>query len=97
MEAAHKVVVPPHRTTLQKLKGRLKETFFPDDPLRQFKGQPWKTKLVLAAKYFFPLLQWGPNYSLTLFKSDIVSGLTIASLAIPQVTFYFSIAFLFIK
>ena len=81
----HKVVPPPHRSTFQKFKTRLKETFFPDDPLRQFKGQPPKRKWILGAQYVFPILQWGPNYSLKLFKSDIVSGLTIASLAIPQV------------
>jgi len=82
----HQVVPPPHKSTLHKLKARLKETFFPDDPLRQFKGQPLKTKLALGAQYLFPILQWGPKYSLKLFKSDLVSGLTIASLAIPQVS-----------
>jgi sulfate transporter 3 len=81
----HQVVPPPHKSTLHKLKIRLKETFFPDDPLRQFKGKSLKTKMILGAKYFFPILQWGSNYSFKLFKSDFISGLTIASLAIPQV------------
>jgi sulfate transporter 3 len=81
----HQVVPPPHKSTLHKLKVRLKETFFPDDPLRQFKGKSLKTKIILGAKYFFPILQWGSNYSFKLFKSDLISGLTIASLAIPQV------------
>ncbi|WJZ80497.1 hypothetical protein VitviT2T_000413 [Vitis vinifera] len=88
----HKVVPPPHRSTFQKFKTRLKETFFPDDPLRQFKGQPPKRKWILGAQYVFPILQWGPNYSLKLFKSDIVSGLTIASLAIPQGISYAKLA-----
>ncbi|XVE85416.1 hypothetical protein DITRI_Ditri17bG0089500 [Diplodiscus trichospermus] len=88
----HKVVLPPHKTTIQKLKTRLKETFFPDDPLRQFKGQPTTKKWILAAQYIFPILQWGPNYSLKLFKSDVVSGLTIASLAIPQGISYAKLA-----
>ncbi|XP_075082927.1 putative sulfate transporter 3.3 isoform X2 [Nicotiana tabacum] len=88
----HKVAPPPHKTTLQKLKTRLKETFFPDDPLRQFKGQPLKKKLILGAQYVFPILEWGPNYSLKLLKSDIVSGLTIASLAIPQGISYAKLA-----
>ncbi|XP_028776625.1 probable sulfate transporter 3.3 [Neltuma alba] len=92
MEETHKVVVPPRRTTLEKLSAKLKEMFFPDDPLRQFKGQPLKNKLVLAAQYFFPILQWGPNYNLSLLKSDIVSGLTIASLAIPQGISYAKLA-----
>ncbi|CAL5430691.1 unnamed protein product [Camellia sinensis] len=88
----HKVVPPPHRSTLKKLKARLKETFFPDDPLRQFKGQPLKQKFILGAQYIFPILEWGPNYSFKLLKSDIVSGLTIASLAIPQGISYAKLA-----
>ncbi|KAJ6721264.1 hypothetical protein OIU85_024361 [Salix viminalis] len=88
----HQVAPPPHRSTIQKLKSRLKETFFPDDPLRQFKGQPLEKKWMLAAQYIFPILQWGPNYSFKLFKSDFVSGLTIASLAIPQGISYAKLA-----
>ncbi|KAL0463474.1 UNVERIFIED_CONTAM: putative sulfate transporter 3.3 [Sesamum latifolium] len=88
----HRVAPPPHRSTLQKLRTRLKETFFPDDPLRQFKGQSWKVKSILGAQYIFPILEWGPKYSLKLLKSDIVSGLTIASLAIPQGISYAKLA-----
>ncbi|KAK4409704.1 putative sulfate transporter 3.3 [Sesamum angolense] len=88
----HRVAPPPHRSTLEKLRTRLKETFFPDDPLRQFKGQSWKVKSILGAQYIFPILEWGPKYSLTLLKSDIVSGLTIASLAIPQGISYAKLA-----
>lgn len=88
----HRVVPPPHKSTIEKLKTRLKETFFPDDPLRQFKGQPLGKKWILAAQYIFPILEWGPNYSFKLFKSDIISGLTIASLAIPQGISYAKLA-----
>ncbi|MFQ6652359.1 hypothetical protein Gotur_024263 [Gossypium turneri] len=87
----HSVVPPPHKSTIQKLKTRLKETLFPDDPFRQFKGQPTKKKWVLAAQYIFPILHWG-HYNLKLFKSDIVSGVTIASLAIPQGISYAKLA-----
>ncbi|KAI3453127.1 hypothetical protein Pfo_009790 [Paulownia fortunei] len=88
----HRVEPPPRRSTFQKLKTRLKETFFPDDPLRQFKDQSWKTKVTLVAQCIFPVLDWGPKYSLKLLKSDIVSGLTIASLAIPQGISYAKLA-----
>ncbi|KAK9091650.1 hypothetical protein Sjap_024827 [Stephania japonica] len=88
----HKVVPPPPTSTLHKLKARLKETFFPDDPLRQFKGKSTRTKLILFFQYIFPILQWGPNYSFKLFKSDIIAGLTIASLAIPQGISYAKLA-----
>ncbi|XP_019167656.1 PREDICTED: probable sulfate transporter 3.3 [Ipomoea nil] len=92
VEVIHRVEEPPQRSTWQKLKGRLKETFFPDDPLRQFKGQPLKHKFILGAQFFFPILQWGPQYSFRLFKSDVISGLTIASLAIPQGISYAKLA-----
>ncbi|XP_058108178.1 probable sulfate transporter 3.3 [Magnolia sinica] len=88
----HKVIPPPPRSTLDRFKGRFKETFFPDDPMRQFKGQPLQRKWILALQYLFPILHWGPTYSLALFKSDIISGLTIASLAIPQGISYAKLA-----
>ncbi|KAF3781958.1 putative sulfate transporter 3-4 [Nymphaea thermarum] len=88
----HKVSLPPPKSTLHRLKAKIKETFFPDDPLRQFKGQSCGRKWILALQYVFPILQWGPNYSLKLLKSDIISGLTIASLAIPQGISYAKLA-----
>ena len=55
----HQVVPPPHKSTLQKLQGRLKETFFPDDPLRQFKGQPLKRNgVVLLIIRLLSFLLW---------------------------------------
>jgi sulfate transporter 3 len=81
----HQVVPPPHMSTIQRIKNKFKETFFPDDPMRQFKGQPLNKKFILGVQYFFPILQWLPNYSFKLFKCDLIAGLTIASLAIPQV------------
>ncbi|KAK2432538.1 putative sulfate transporter 3.4 [Trifolium repens] len=88
----HKVRLPPQRTTLQKLRHRLSEIFFPDDPFHGFKNQTWVMKLLLALQYLFPIFQWGPEYSFRLFRSDIVSGLTIASLAIPQGISYAKLA-----
>ena len=82
----HRVCLPPSKTTFQKLRQRLSEIFFPDDPLHRFKNQSSFTKLVLALQFFFPIFHWAPTYSLALLRSDIISGLTIASLAIPQVS-----------
>lgn len=81
----HKVCLPPRRTTVQKLRLRLSEIFFPDDPLHRFKDQTWFRQLILGLQFFFPIFEWAPNYCFKLLKSDVVSGLTIASLAIPQV------------
>lgn len=33
----------------------------------------------------FPILEWGRNYKATKFKKDLMAGLTLASLSIPQV------------
>ncbi|KAJ8478352.1 hypothetical protein OPV22_022079 [Ensete ventricosum] len=80
-EAVHRVAEPPPQSTVDKVKVRMKETFFPDDPFRRFKGQPLKRKWVLAAQYLFPVLDWAPSYSFSLFKSDLVAGLTGISYA----------------
>ncbi|CAB4272657.1 unnamed protein product [Prunus armeniaca] len=88
----HSVCLPPKQTTLQKLKHRLGEIFFPDNPLHRFKNQTWFTKLLLGLQFFFPIFQWGPEYNVKLLKSDIISGLTIASLAIPQGISYAKLA-----
>ncbi|KAI7986132.1 putative sulfate transporter 3.4 [Camellia lanceoleosa] len=88
----HRVCLPPHKTTFQKLRHRLSEIFFPDNPLHQFKNQTWLRKLVLGLQFFFPVFQWGSSYSLDLLRSDVISGLTIASLAIPQGISYAKLA-----
>lgn len=92
IDVVHKVVPPPPRSTAKKLTVRFKETFFPDDPFRHFKGMPLATKCVLGVQYLFPIFQWAPTYSFSLFKSDLISGLTIASLAVPQGISYAKLA-----
>ncbi|CAI0422658.1 unnamed protein product [Linum tenue] len=88
----HDVCLPPHMTTLQKLKKRLAEVFFPDDPLHRFKNQTGPRKLLLGLQFVFPVFQWASQYDLALLRSDAVSGLTIASLAIPQGISYAKLA-----
>ncbi|XP_042514628.1 sulfate transporter 3.1-like [Macadamia integrifolia] len=89
---AHRVEIPPSQPFFKSLKGNLKETFFPDDPLRQFKNQPSARKFVLALQYFLPILEWAPRYSFHFFKADLIAGITIASLAIPQGISYAKLA-----
>lgn len=88
----HRVSVPPPQPFLKSLKNTVKETLFPDDPLRQFKNQTPRKKLLLGLQYVFPILEWGPRYSFDFFKSDLISGITIASLAIPQGISYAKLA-----
>jgi len=62
-----------------------KETFFHDDPLRDFKDQPKSKQFMLGLQSVFPVFDWGRNYTFKKFRGDLISGLTIASLCIPQV------------
>ncbi|KAJ4957423.1 hypothetical protein NE237_024534 [Protea cynaroides] len=88
----HRVCLPPNKTGFQRLRHRLSEIFFPDDPLHRLKNQTPLMKFILSLQYLFPIFQWGPTYNLSLLKSDVVSGLTIASLAIPQGISYAKLA-----
>ncbi|XP_050383783.1 probable sulfate transporter 3.4 [Argentina anserina] len=88
----HRVCLPPKQSTLQKLKHRLGEIFFPKNPLHRFKNQSWLRKLLLGLQFLFPIFQWAPEYNAQLLKSDVISGLTIASLAIPQGISYAKLA-----
>lgn len=92
VECSHRVAIPPPQPFLKTLKYSLKETFFPDDPLRQFKNQPPSRKFKLALQYFLPFLEWVPRYTLDFLKSDLIAGITIASLAIPQGISYAKLA-----
>ncbi|GAB4843337.1 Sulfate transporter 3.1 [Ancistrocladus abbreviatus] len=91
-ESPSRVPVPPSKPFLTSLKSNLKETFFPDDPFRQFKKQPLSKRIILGLQYFIPILEWAPHYSFDFFKSDLISGITIASLAVPQGISYANLA-----
>ncbi|XP_047335256.1 sulfate transporter 3.1-like [Impatiens glandulifera] len=91
-DGTHKVAMPPPQAFVKSLKNTLKETFFPDDPLRQFKGQPGSRRFVLGLQYVLPILEWGPRYTLEFLKADLIAGITIASLAIPQGISYAKLA-----
>ncbi|GMH25797.1 hypothetical protein Nepgr_027640 [Nepenthes gracilis] len=86
------VAVPPRRPFFQTLKTSLKETLFPDDPLRRFKDQPPCRRFVIGMQYFLPILEWAPAYSFGFLKADLIAGITIASLAIPQGISYAKLA-----
>lgn len=83
----HRVGAPPRQNLLKELKSSVKETFFADDPFRPFKDQPKSRKVVLGLEAIFPILKWSRNYNLAKFKGDLIAGLTIASLCIPQVQY----------
>ncbi|KAG8660408.1 hypothetical protein MANES_02G156000v8 [Manihot esculenta] len=80
----HKVGVPPKQNLFKEFKATVKETLFADDPLRPFKDQPGSKKFVMGMQTLFPILEWGRSYNFTKLRGDIIAGLTIASLCIPQ-------------
>ncbi|KAE8694818.1 Sulfate transporter 3.1 [Hibiscus syriacus] len=91
-ESQRRVPVPPSKPFLKSLRTNLKETFFPDDPFKQFKNQPTPRKLLLGLHYFVPILEWAPRYTFDFFKADLIAGITIASLAVPQGISYANLA-----
>ncbi|CAH9077052.1 unnamed protein product [Cuscuta epithymum] len=80
------------------VKANLKEVLFPDDPFSEFKqggGDPasrWRAISKGVVRYFVPIFEWLPRYNLKLFKYDVLAGITIASLAIPQGISYAKLA-----
>ncbi|CAI8585526.1 unnamed protein product [Vicia faba] len=80
----HKVGIPPKQSFFKEFLYTVKETFFSDDPLRPFKDQTKSRKFVLGIEAIFPILSWGRTYNLQKFRGDLIAGLTIASLCIPQ-------------
>ncbi|KAJ0026451.1 hypothetical protein Pint_08296 [Pistacia integerrima] len=80
----HKVEIPPKQNLFVEFKGIVKETFLADDPLRPFKNQPRSRKFFLGIQAVFPIIEWAKDYNFTKFRGDLIAGLTIASLCIPQ-------------
>ncbi|CAM0912146.1 unnamed protein product [Alopecurus aequalis] len=80
----YKVGYPPEKNLATQFTDTLRETFFHDNPLRQYKGQSVSTRFMMGLQFLFPILGWGRNYNFSKFKSDLIAGLTIASLCVPQ-------------
>ncbi|RCV27108.1 hypothetical protein SEVIR_5G301200v4 [Setaria viridis] len=90
--AEHKVNLSARRPFVEALRTGLAETLFPDDPFRGFGSRPPAARAWGGLKYFVPALEWAPRYSLDKFKYDLLAGVTIASLAIPQGISYAKLA-----
>lgn len=81
----HRVARPPKEGLLKEFKSVVQETFFHDAPLRDFKDQTASKKVLLGIQAVFPIIGWAREYNLRKLRGDVISGLTIASLCIPQV------------
>ncbi|KAG4989889.1 hypothetical protein JHK85_032872 [Glycine max] len=62
--------------------------------LSSLTDQPCTTLLLSVLRVIFPILAWGRNYTATKFRKDLLAGLTIASLCIPQSIGYATLAHL---
>ena len=88
-----RVPVPPPRPFLCTVGASVKETLFPDDPFRAVAREPAGGRRAMAVlRYLFPCLGWLPSYSFADLRSDVVSGLAVASLAVPQGVSYARLA-----
>ncbi|GKA47147.1 low affinity sulfate transporter 3-like protein [Tanacetum coccineum] len=55
-------------------------------------SEPPLAWVVDVLRSIFPILSWAKDYKLSMFKSDLLSGLTLASLCIPQSIGYAALA-----
>uniref|UniRef100_A0A0E0HZ79 SLC26A/SulP transporter domain-containing protein n=1 Tax=Oryza nivara TaxID=4536 RepID=A0A0E0HZ79_ORYNI len=69
---------------VEKVWSDLAETFFPNNPFRGISVLLPARHAWGALKYLVPVLDWAPRYGLVKFKYDLLAGITIAGLAIPQ-------------
>ncbi|EPS57748.1 hypothetical protein M569_17069, partial [Genlisea aurea] len=86
------VAFNPPRSFKAVARVKFRETFFPDDPFRRMKDQTAARKAAIGIRYFVPILEWITKYRMSLFKYDLLAGITIASLAIPQGISYANLA-----
>lgn len=93
LKSEHEVSFSDPRGFAATFRSDLKETFFPDDPFSRFRDETSPLRRVKKAiEYFVPIFEWFPSYSLRLFRFDVLAGLTIVSLAIPQGISYAKLA-----
>ncbi|KAK3001374.1 hypothetical protein RJ639_020442 [Escallonia herrerae] len=95
MERAQWVLNSPDPPGIwHELVGSIRETVFPSG--NKFCSSSTKLPRASPAASFlkglFPILSWGRNYKASKLKNDLMAGLTIASLSIPQSIGYANLA-----
>lgn len=84
-ERARLLLNSPEPPTLwQEVAGSIRDTILPYKVSSPEKQSPGKLAFSFL-QGLFPILEWGRNYKATKFKKDLMAGLTLASLCIPQV------------
>lgn len=83
---------------LQQIFGSIKNNFFPQRNRMSTSSSSSQKKRSPSACIFavlssvFPVFSWGRNYKASKFKNDLIAGLTLASLSIPQSIGYAALA-----
>ncbi|KAJ0091179.1 hypothetical protein Patl1_13208 [Pistacia atlantica] len=90
--STHKVNFGGPRNFVTTFKSKCKETLFPDDPFAQFKNEKPSLRARKALQYFIPIFEWISTYNFKMFRYDVLAGITITSLAIPQGISYAKLA-----
>lgn len=71
----------------QEILGSIRNTVFSRKNKKLGPTQPPLAWVVVFLRSVFPILSWAKDYKFSMFKNDLLSGLTLASLCIPQVHF----------
>ncbi|XP_010547619.1 PREDICTED: sulfate transporter 2.1 [Tarenaya hassleriana] len=75
------------------LKNQVKGTIAPRAKrLKSLRSQPVPERVFVILKAVFPIFGWCKNYKASMFKNDLMAGLTLASLCIPQSIGYATLA-----
>lgn len=69
----------------QELLGSIKNVVCSKKNKKHSSSQPPFAWVVTFLRSVFPILSWARDYKASMFKDDLLSGLTLASLCIPQV------------
>ncbi|KAM7518605.1 hypothetical protein LguiB_017567 [Lonicera macranthoides] len=93
MERAKLVLSSPDPPGLwHELVGSIKETIFLKRNTISSSKPSRSMRVFSFLQGLFPILSWGRNYKASKFKNDLMAGLTIASLSIPQSIGYANLA-----
>ncbi|GJS91514.1 low affinity sulfate transporter 3-like protein [Tanacetum coccineum] len=81
----------------QHIFGSIKKTVFPQRNNARSSSSSQKKeshceRIIVVLSSVFPVLIWGRKYTASKFKNDLISGLTLASLSIPQSIGYAALA-----
>lgn len=90
--STHKVNFGDPRNFVTTFKSKCKETLFPDDPFSQFQNEKPTLRAKKVLQYFIPIFEWISTYNLKMLRYDLLAGITITSLAIPQGISYAKLA-----